>query len=169
MPPNPENEGVQANTWYQDGMGSNENGPPIGNNSPELDSDATVLPRVTDGSRISGTWAGTALHMRPEEDGSDSIAVMGKIYHHLRRVEIEFPSVHLEDIPYPCLPADIERALLGLIQAYESVYRNAHDSEKALKTKDADYEWAQQQKDFEGKIDRLKTVISVLKDEHASR
>src|SRR5271156_5542327 len=46
LPSNPENEGVQANTWYQDGMGSNENGPPIGNNSLELDSDATVLPRV---------------------------------------------------------------------------------------------------------------------------
>jgi hypothetical protein len=194
LPPKPEDDGVQANTWYQDGMESNENGPPIGNNSFELDAEDTVLPRVTDVGKISRTWAGTELQRieirRPGEDGSDSIAVMGKIYHHLRKVKIEFPSVYLEgDIPCPCLPEDIEKALLGLIQAYESAYRSAHDSEEALKTKDAHYESlrekfnydrAQKQKDFEDKIamlkkenekeiDRLNTVISVLKDEHVSR
>ena len=215
-------------------MGSNENGQPIGNNQFELDADTTVLPRVTDVSKISGPWAGTGLQRieirRPEEDGSDSITVMGKIYHHLRKVKIEFPSVHLQgDIPYPCLPADIERAILGLIQAYESICRSARESENALKTKDADYEslrqqfnydcaqkqrdfedkiaalkfenekvlqakdanyeslrkqfsydWAQRRKEFEDKVvmlekenekevDRLKTVISVLKEEHAGR
>jgi hypothetical protein len=193
-PPKPENEGVQANTWHQDGMESNENGLPIGNSSFELGPDATVLPRVTDVSKISGTWPGTEPQRReirrPEEDGSDCIAVMGKVYHHLRKVKIEFPSVHLEgDIPYPCLPEDIERALLGLIQAYKSAYQSACDFEKALKTKDAEYgsltkqfndARAPNQKDLEDKIatlkkenekkiDRFRTVISALEDEHVSR
>jgi len=187
LPLKPENEGVRVNTWRQGGMESNENGPPIGNSSFELDSDATVLPRVTDVSKFSGTWPGTESQRieipRPEEEGSDWITVMGKIYHHLRKVKIEFPSVHLEgDIPYHCLPEDIERALLGLIQAYKAAYQSAYDFEKALKTKDAEfsYAWTQNQKDFEDKIatlkkesekeiDRLRTVISVLKDEHVSR
>src|SRR5256884_5574420 len=119
-------------------MGWNKNGPPIGNNQFELDADTTVVPQVTDVSKISGTSAGTTLQRieirRPEEDGSDSITVMGKIYHHLRKVKIEFPSVHLQgDIPYPCSPANIERAILGLIQAYEVIYRSARESENALK------------------------------------
>jgi DNA repair exonuclease SbcCD ATPase subunit len=164
LPPKPENEGVQANTRYQNGMGSNENGSPIENNPSELDSEATVLPRVTDVSKISETWASTVLQTI-EDDGSDSIAVMGKMYDHLRKVMFEFPSIHPEGDTPSCSPAGIERALLGLIQAYESVHRSAHEYEKALKTKNADYEslrkqfnhdWAQKHKDFEDEIATLK-------------
>ncbi|KAH0538334.1 hypothetical protein FGG08_005069 [Glutinoglossum americanum] len=166
LPLEPGDEGMLARSWLrdEDGMELNKN------ISPEPGPGPPVLCRVTDVSEISGPWKDKESQKigirRPGEDSSDSIAVMGKIYHHLRRAKIEFPSAHFEkDIPHACLPEDIETALLDLIRAYKSIYQGAHDLKEALEAKQAEYkslqtkfnnDSAQKMSDFEDKILALK-------------
>jgi len=154
-------------------------------------------PRDADIDEVSGPLQGKEsqkTEIGHEEDGSSSRAVMNKISHHLNKVKIELPSTLFErEIPRSCSLVDIEMAIAGLIQALQSINRDAHDTKIALSMKTAECEslqtlqtessdnWAQKSKEFQdrvstlerekGEIERDKEIcvnntVSVLRAEH---
>jgi hypothetical protein len=152
----------------------------------EPDHPSVLPPRVTDVGEISGQEQGPesqGIETRGSgEVGSDSSAVVDKIYRRLRKARIEFPSKHFEkDISNPCSLGDIDMALCDLIKAYGSLYQSAHESNKALKAQTAEYEslqtrfnnekdkWAKKTKVLEKENENEKIRTSVLREEHASR
>ncbi|KAI9773910.1 MAG: hypothetical protein M1840_006136 [Geoglossum simile] len=109
------------------------------------------------------------------ENGSPS-AVMSRIYHLLCKARIDFPSTHFDQEIPPSSPG-IEVALVDLIRAYGSVYRDYRSLEGALTTEMADHELLQAKcRSLEDKISSLgKDIekegikIALLREEQATR